>query len=396
MTLPALFPAIFPPLTSDTPTILFAGGGTGGHIFPNLAVAERLRELLPDSVRWQAHFVISDRPLDRKLLEQAAANFTPLAVRPFTSKPWLWPRWIGCWHRSMRNVKALIPAHRVAAVVASGGFVCGPVVVAAAQAGVAVALVNLDAVPGKANRATARHCETLFTVYPYAPWPTATHIGLPLRRTAVASGDAAASRLAIGLEPDRPTLLIFGGSQGANSLNRMIRPLLRVESPDIGRSLTRWQVLHVAGGRGEQVEALQRAYAEAAVPARVVAFCNEMGSAWGAASLAISRAGAGSVAEAQANAVPTIFLPYPHHRDQHQKLNAKPLVQAGGALVIDDHVDPARNATSMARVLGPLLDVASKRNTMRLSFGDLRVGDGATTVARWLKTKIESHLSDIL
>ncbi len=382
-------------MAPDTPTILFAGGGTGGHIFPNLAIAERLGEIIPDASRWQAHFVISKRPLDRTLLEEARTNFTTLEVRPFTSRPWLWPRWVRSWHHSMRDVKSLIRAHRVVAVVATGGFVSVPVVVAAARAGGAVALVNLDAVPGKANRATARRCEKIFTVYPHASWPAGQHIGLPLRRSAVASGDAASSRRRIGLAPDRSTLLILGGSQGARSLNRMIRPLL-TRTPNISRLLTSWQVFHIAGSDNEQVESLESAYADTAVPARVVPFCELMGEAWGAASLAISRAGAGSVAEARANAVPTIFLPYPHHRDQHQKLNAASMVKAGGAIILEDQIDPDRNASSVASVLAPLLDFSQKRDAMRRALNEPGDVDGSAEVARWLKSKIVIDRSDVL
>ena len=376
------------PDSAATKTILFAGGGTGGHIFPNLAVVERLREVQHETGPWEAHFVVSRRPLDRTVLEDASVRFMPLAVRPLTSKPWCWPRWVSCWRRSVRDVQRLLRTERVAAVVATGGFVSGPVVVAAVRLGVPVALVNLDAVPGKTNRALARRCESIFTVYPQTSWPEARSIGLPLRRSAVATADAASSRKLNGLDPDRPTLLVLGGSQGATTLNLMIRPLL-ADTPKIRDLLTRWQVLHVAG-RGEGVvESLERIYAEAAVPARVLSFCSQMGPAWGAATLAISRAGAGSVAEAWANTVPTIFLPYPFHSDQHQKLNAEPLVRAGGALILEDRIEPSRNAQAAAAMLAPLLDGAAKRDTMRQTLGDSRPQDGAAAVARWLQEKMD-------
>jgi UDP-N-acetylglucosamine--N-acetylmuramyl-(pentapeptide) pyrophosphoryl-undecaprenol N-acetylglucosamine transferase len=329
------------------------------------------------------------------LLDEAGLNYSTLAIRPFTSRPWLWPRWVRSWYYSMRDVKSLIRTHRVSAVVVTGGFVSVPVVIAAARAGSAVALVNLDAVPGKANRATARRCETIFTVYPHAPWPAGQHIGLPLRRSAVASGDAASARRRIGLDPDRPTLLVLGGSQGANSLNRMIRPLL-CQVPNVARLLGAWQVFHITGSGEGQVEALERAYTDAAVAARVVPFCDLMGDAWAAASLAISRAGAGSVAEARANAVPTVFLPYPHHRDQHQKHNAEPLERAGGAIVLEDRIDPQGNASSLAPVLAPLLESAPGRDAMRRALADPGAVDGAAAVASWLRSKIETDRSDIL
>src|SRR5690606_9915817 len=123
------------------------------------------------------------------------------------------------------------------------------------------------------------------------------------------------------------------------------------------------QVLHLCGSDVD--EALQRAYERAGVRAIVHRFLHRIGLAWGAADLALSRAGANSVAEAAANAVPTIFVPYPYHRDLHQRHNAEPLVTLGGAVMVDDRIEPAANMATIGTALQALLHDGNRRDAMR-------------------------------
>ncbi len=141
-------------------------------------------------------------------------------------------------------------------------------------------------------------------------------------------------------------------------------------------------MLHLAGNNERDELAL--AYEAAGVPAVVLTFCQEMGLAWAAADLAISRAGAGSVAEAWANGVPTVFLPYPHHRDQHQRLNAEPMVERGGAMLMIDHADGPRNAATLVEPLIELLGDDDRLATMRRKLDQPPV-DGAEIVAAWVR-----------
>lgn len=182
------------------------------------------------------------------------------------------------------------------------------------------------------------------------------------------------------MDPDKPMLLVTGASQGATSINRMMAELARLAT--FNQVLREWQVLHLAGQ--QDARDVARAYAEAKVEAKVEAFCHQMGMAWRGASVAISRCGAGSVAEVWANAVPTIFLPYPYHKDEHQKLNARMLVEAGAALMADDLVDPLANARQLC---GPLLELmrneARRARMIELLESD-RPEPGAAAIATWL------------
>ena len=140
------------------------------------------------------------------------------------------------------------------------------------------------------------------------------------------------------------------------------------------------QVLHQAGDK--DIASLSAAYEGAGVPAAVVPYIESMGRAWGAADVAIARAGAGTVGEVWANRVPTVFLPYPHHADDHQRANALPLADAGGAVLLRDAIDGSANAAALAPVLAELLGDSARREQMRVKLGGLGPADGAEVVAR--------------
>ncbi len=358
-------------------SILFAGGGSGGHIFPAVAIAQRLKE-------GQAHFLVSNRAVDKQIMTDLALDYTASPATPLPRVPWKWPGFLNHWRQSISQGKSLIQQHQVAAVVTVGGFVCGPAATAARKMGVPVFLLNLDATPGKANRWLARRADELFTVYPQKKWPNAHPIGLPIRREAIGPQDRAQARTALGLSPGRRTLLVTGASQGATSINRLLLQMLHLESAR--QAMTAWQVLHLAGQK--DTDMLRRAYRRAGITAVVEPFLDNMGLAWRSASVAISRAGAGSVAEVWANEVPTIFLPYPFHRDQHQRKNALPLVQAGAALMFTDQVDPTVNAHHLTSPLIELMHHRDQRMVMSNWLKQTKPADGAQQIADALQTHL--------
>lgn len=358
---------------------VFAGGGTGGHIFPALAIHEELAALGPT----RSVFLCSDRPLDAKILGKEHAHFRSIRAKPFGLKPRALFRFLQSWGPSVRAASMVIRDRLRAGedvhVVAMGGFVAPPVVKAAAALGVPVTLVNMDAVPGKANRWVAKRAQRVVTS---APVPGARWVQVPpiVRSAAVASIDAPSCRTALGggLDANRQTLLVTGASQGARSINAMMMHLAR-ERPKIFEG---WQVIHQTGA-GEDANVTE-AYAAAGIPALVRPFFDRMAEAWGAADLAVSRAGAGSVAEAWANAVPTLFMPYPFHKDQHQRYNAQPLERAGAAIIAGDAVDPAANAQGAGQTLAELLTEDDRRAALRAGLKDLGPADGARRIAEML------------
>ena len=362
-----------------TPVFLLAGGGTGGHLYPGLAIKEQLEAIGPA----RCVFLCSTRTLDAEILRKEGVPFDTIPAAPMSSRPVGLVKFASSWGRAVRAARAIIrreAVHGPVQVVAMGGFVAAPCVQAARAERCPVTLVNLDAVPGKANRWIARHAGRIMTSVPVAGvrW---TNVPPIVRSAALVNLSSGECRRALGLDPDRPTLLVTGASQGARSINRLLIALLQR-----GRSAfdPAWQVIHQTG-RGED-EAVRAAYADAAVPALVRPFFDTMGLAWGAADLAVSRAGAGSVAEAWAARVPTVFLPYPYHKDQHQRFNALPLEQAGGAMIAEDKIDEQANLPGAGRVIAHLMADAGARAEMRAALQRLGPVDGAARVARLLTT----------
>ncbi|WP_432797921.1 UDP-N-acetylglucosamine--N-acetylmuramyl-(pentapeptide) pyrophosphoryl-undecaprenol N-acetylglucosamine transferase [Poriferisphaera sp. WC338] len=393
----------------STRTIIFAGGGSGGHIFPNLAIFEKLRELRPDSV---AHFLLSKREIDADIASKNDLSYAALPASPLRMRPRDLLDFYRNYKASEAQVTALIKGIQPRAMVATGGFVSAPAVKAARKLGLPVALVNLDAVPGKANKFTAKDATEIFSVYQTGDLPRARQIGLPLRASAKAQLPQALAREQLHLDPDMKTLLVFAGSQGGRTLNEMMiefasrtntRNLLgqknipttqahhnaeprnwnRIEN-DQNEASSGWQVLHLTGP--DDRDRVAEAYAQAGIPARVESFCNQMHLCWAAATLGICRAGAGSVAEVWTNHVPTIFLPYPFHKDNHQFANVEPLVATGGAMVLKDQADAIANASQLVGAIKSLMTNAAQRERMRNCLADTQPDDGAATVAQWILT----------
>jgi len=363
--------------------VIFAGGGTGGHLFPGIAIAEVLKAR--DSARVVV-FACSQREIDARILKAQTLNgraidFRPNPGKPFGLKPRALLRFIGAWGGAVRHGRGLIGELRLAAgganpaVVAMGGFVAAPLVQAARAERCRVLMMNLDAVPGRANRWIAGRADRILTT---AAVPNATWTRIPpiVRSAAHWPGTPAAARSSLGLDPEARTLFVTGASQGATSLNRLVMRLV-ADAPQLFQG---WQIIHQTGP-SDTADA-KDAYAAANIRAVVEPFFDVMGPCWGAADCGLARAGAGSVAEAWANRVPTLFMPYPYHADQHQRANAQELFAAGGAEIADDLIDPIRNASGAAGAgLRTLLSDGGRRAAMSTGLASLGPADGALIAA---------------
>ncbi len=362
-------------------TVLFAGGGTGGHIFPCVAIHEQLAAASP-----VVRYLCSTRTLDAEILRAAELPFMPVPAQPFAIGPrGLW-RFVHSWVPAVSTARAAIrelrasagPAARVV-MVATGGFVSAPAARAASLERVPVVLVNLDAVPGRANRWVARGAARTLTAAAITSGPGKAWTLVPpiVRKAALAPGSQEECRRLAGLDANKPTLLVTGASQGARSINQLLTHLAEHHA-DVLRN---WQVLHQTGN-DKECDFVREAYLRAGIRAVVRSFVDGMGVWWGAADLAVGRCGAGIVAEAWANTVPGIFMPYPYHRDQHQRANARPLEAAGAAVVATDLIDPAANAAVAGVAIVSLLGSPARRAAMREAYAALGPADGAARVAQ--------------
>ena len=355
------------------PTILFAGGGSGGHISPALAVAEAVAAIDPDA---SCLFACSDRAIDREMLRHADQTAIPLPARPPGLRPTQLLRFIRGFRASRRAVRSIIEQHHVDVLILLGGFVAAPAAAAARAAGVPSMMVNLDRVPGRANRWMRPSATTVLsavtTVRPFAQHVT----GMPIRRAAMPPGDAAHCRRQLELDIDRPTLVITGASQGAGTINTLM-PQFAATHREL---LAPWQILHLAGPAAAAEASDQ--WKRAGLEATVLGFCHDMGVVWGSGDLMISRSGACSVAEIEYAGRPAIYLPYPHHRDQHQRHNAEPSAAAGAAIIVQDDANPASTAARLLTLARGLFERSAALTTMQQAAAARSGHDAARDLAR--------------
>lgn len=369
---------------TDSQRIVFAGGGSGGHLSPGLAIAERIDDIAPTI---DIAFLCSRRAIDATMLGEAGRTFVPITASGLSLHPMRMLQFVRDFRAGRKEAGRWFAAHQTDAVLALGGFVAAPVVAAARAQGITTIMLNLDDPPGKANRFMTRWCDAIWSAIelPGQPGFAMRVTGMPIRRRALTVDDAVTCRRALGFDPDRPVLLVTGASQGATSINNLMRYIAANEPELLGG----WQILHLTGER--DAGAIREAYDQAGLAATVKPFEHQMALAWGAADLAISRAGASSVAEAAANGVPTIFLPYPHHRDKHQKRNAQPLVDAGGAVVVEDRDDTLATLSDLRPALRALLNHPEQRLAMRTAMQRKQPGDAAEAVANLLLESLSTQ-----
>ncbi len=372
-------------MNSDRPLFVIGGGGTGGHLYPGMVVAEDLRALLPGL---DICVFGTRREMDAKLTSAKGYELVPQNVLPMTNKPWKWPAFLKAWVSSVSSAKRRFAARRPAAVLGLGGYAAGPPIVAAAKLGIPTAIFNPDAVPGRANRRLASRVDRVFVQWEQtaACFPEKCDVlctGCPIRPDfAVATRNRGCR--ALKLDPDRPTLLITGASQGAHSINATVVELL-----DVFKSENDWQIVHLTGHA--DLEWCRKKYAEHQIAARVYAYTEHMAYCMAVADLIISRAGASTLAEITAMGVPSILMPYPFDRRQHQLANAQILVSQGAAVRMEDANDAKANARRLRDELRSLMRSDESRRRMARSARALGKPDAGEVIAQSLVDLIQSR-----
>ncbi len=307
--------------------ILLAGGGTAGHTSPLLATADALRRLSPDV---EITCLGTPRGLETRVVPAAGYPLELIAPVPLPRRPNADLVKVPVRLRAaVKQTRAVLDRVRPDVVVGYGGYVSMPLYLAVRKGAVPLVIHEQNAVPGLANKAGARFARRVAVSFPDTPLKRAEYVGLPIRPM-ISGLDRAAlraeARAFFGLDPERPTLLVTGGSQGARRLNQQV-------SAAAGAFATAGvQVLHVQGKHGGAEPDLSGA---AGVPYVVVDFVDRMDLAYAAADLALCRSGANSVTETAAVGLPAVFVPLPIGNGE-QVLNALPVVKAGGGLLVDD------------------------------------------------------------
>ncbi len=327
--------------------VVITGGGTGGHLFPALAVRTALLRRRPEA---QVLFVGASGGVEATLLPRLGHAFRGLDVHQVKGKGWRGQ--VGAvlvLPLVVRQAASLLRAFRAEAVLGVGGYASFPTVLAARLLRVPAVIHEQNAYPGLANRWLGRIATVVAVSFEAAaghfPAGRVTVTGNPVRGE-IHPGDAGEARQQFLLAPDRFTVLIFGGSQGAHRIN-----LGTIEA--LPRMVARRDHVQFLHGTGERdLAEVRQAYDQAGFRARVEAFFEEMAAAYSAADFVIARAGASTIFELAAVGRPALLVPYPYAANDHQRLNAEAMVKAGGAWTLpDQYCDGQRIAASVEAAL---------------------------------------------
>lgn len=323
-------------------TILLAGGGTGGHLMPAMAIARATAQLRPD---WSFHFAGAERGIEARILPERGLAHTLLPLEPLHRRAW-WKniRWLAIAPRLIRRIDQLLDAQAPAAVIGSGGYVSGPVLWRAARRGIPTGILELDVHPGFATRRLAPLVNAIWTATPESIMALpesvrgrASVTGAPIEPPDLGRRTAAMTRF--GLDPARPVLVVTGGSQGSLAINRLVAGWLGTGGAG------EWQVIWATG------TATHAEFAGWHNPPSVAVtpFLSPMADAWAVADLALARAGMMTIAELCAWGVPSVLIPLPTAAADHQTYNARALAEAGAAIALPQQsLDAAKLGQTLA------------------------------------------------
>ncbi|MGJ8676239.1 MAG: undecaprenyldiphospho-muramoylpentapeptide beta-N-acetylglucosaminyltransferase [Akkermansiaceae bacterium] len=347
--------------------ILIACGGTGGHLFPGIAVAEELERR-----GHRVKLLISEKRVDatatKKYGDLAFETMTAIAMPPKTSPkmiPFLFKLW-----SSVRHCKALLKKEKFDAVLGMGGFTSLPPVLAGHQLGIPAYVHDSNALPGKANRLNARWCKKVLigleAAGKYFPESTVVVTGTPIRTELENLPTQEDARAKYGLSMDARAVMVMGGSQGAKHLNTLVVEAAKA-MPDL-------QFLHITGAADyERVKDL----AKDLKGYHVMAFCDDMASVYSACDIAVCRSGASSLTELSCAGMPSILIPYPYAADDHQTVNAEVFEKAGAAVLRQEKdLDAGELMTELFR----LSEDADIWKQMSIQADSLAVRDSAAQI----------------
>jgi UDP-N-acetylglucosamine--N-acetylmuramyl-(pentapeptide) pyrophosphoryl-undecaprenol N-acetylglucosamine transferase len=344
--------------------VLIACGGTGGHLFPGIAVGEVLQ-----GRGHEVTLLISEKKIDS--LAASGHGGLQFEKMPFLAMPKPWsPKMIsfllGVWH-GLQQCKGIIHQHQTAAVLGMGGFTSFAPVLAGRQCKTRTLIHDSNAVPGKANKLTAKFCDTILLGFEecgacFPPEKQKRVVGTPVRTALLKGAKESADDpwKFFGLSRERKTLLVVGGSQGARGVNNAVAQTLN-ELDSLGI-----QILHITGP--EDYQAMSDAYAnkEIKLHSHIAAFCHRMELAYRIADVALARSGASTLAELATFGVPSLLVPYPFAADDHQTKNAAIFDKAGGGILIPQaDLSPEKLADTVRDILRNDKKRASMRDAAR-------------------------------
>jgi UDP-N-acetylglucosamine--N-acetylmuramyl-(pentapeptide) pyrophosphoryl-undecaprenol N-acetylglucosamine transferase len=361
-------------------TILIASGGTGGHLYPTIAIADEIKRWHPDI---RIVFIGTPDRIEAREVPRAGYPFEAIEMQAPGKSATSLVKFPFILARAVMRSRGIIQKHKPVAILCGGAYLTVPIGIAARMLSIPLALLEINSIAGKANKLLSRWADKIFLAYPesrkeFASVSESKFIicGTPVR---LAFGshtiDAAKARIGFGLNPDRETILVFGGSLGARSINGAIATNATAIT-DAGFNLL-WQV-----GKGNDAEGMKAKFASN-VNVSVQEYIYEMESAYDASDLVISRAGASSLAELSVLGKPAILVPYPLAAENHQEANARAFEAEGAAVVIPDS---ALGENLLPTLLG-LMQSSETRQKMSLAMKARENKEAAKIVGEWLASR---------
>ncbi len=352
------------------PTFLFSGGGTGGHLLPGVATANELRRRFPES---RVLFVGSERVIEQRVLQNHGFEQVAVPVQSIIkirTNPLQFLRGnIRAWEQAQRLLREKSPN----VVIGLGGVASLPVVLAASRLGIPVVLLEQNIIIGRANRWLCRSAHTVCCSFPE------TLRNLPPRTRAIVTGNPVRREIAEHHGQCRSdsskTLLVLGGSQGAQGVNRRT---VRAVS-DLRRELADWTIVHQTGDR--DVDEVRREYERLAVRYEVRPFFDDMEGLYSRATFVISRAGATTLAELACTGIPAILIPYPKSVRDHQLLNARYFERSGAAQIVCESQDVTADSSVITRHIRECFIDGSRLHNMSQSMRRCAQADATESVA---------------
>lgn len=364
-------------MTSDSPhaskplSVVLAGGGTAGHVSPLLAIADAIKEKRPEAAILA---VGTPSGLETRLVPAAGYELATIDRVPLPRKPSLdLLKLPGRLRGAVKQAERILDEARADVLVGVGGYVCTPMYLAARRRGTPIVIHEANMKAGLANRVGARFSRHVAVAFAGTRLRGARHVGMPMRR-AISGLDrsmaAPAAKASLGLNPDRPALIVTGGSSGALSINRSVAAAL----PALAAAGI--QTLHITG-TGKAVLDNDGGLL-AADGYRQVEYVDRMEDVYAAADILLARAGAATVSEVAAVGVPAVFVPLPIGNGE-QALNAAALVEAGGALmVLDKEFTPEWLKEELIPLVsdrGRLDEMARRSEALGIRNADQRMAD---------------------
>lgn len=353
--------------------VLLACGGTGGHVFPGVAIAEKFRDVLSES---EILFVGTPRGMEKKIIGQTDWRLEMMEAASFADKKgWDKIRALGRVLKSLKGARDLLKREEPNLVIGVGGYAAAPILLMASLMGKPTVTIEPNAYPGLSNRLMRHFVDRVIVAYPGMEkffGRKTRQFGVPVRKGLFENSIQTPLPDARCQMPDRKTILVFGGSQGARRINESVVASLDFLA-DLKGAL---HFIHLIGDSSDTTDpaSYEKIYKEKGFSAEIHSFIEKMGPLYKRADFVIGRAGGNTVAELMAFNKPSLLIPYPHAAANHQEINARSLEEEGGVKVL---LDAETNGGSVSKVIRDMVKSPQLLETMCENLSKLGNRDAA-------------------